>query len=132
MATIDSLQGDAAIVATYIDDRIELSGNGSDARVLALAVFDAQPGATSLSSTASPPARALRVGSRQRRPAGPGDWSLPTPDSAAVDTAFVSGLLSHTRREMPQPITDLPQGITDVRMFRVWITGGIRNLTLAR
>jgi hypothetical protein len=43
----------------------------------------------------------------------------------------VRTLLADVRR-VPEPsLEPAPPGVTDLRMFRVWITGGANNLLLA-
>jgi hypothetical protein len=41
-------------------------------------------------------------------------------------------MLSHTRGEMPAPLNALPAGVTDVRLFRVWVSNGLNNIILNR
>lgn len=127
--TIAGLNGDVAILASHIDDRIAVSGRGSDARVLALAVFDEQT-PPYFFNTADPPAKALLINSRHKRPAGLGSWSIATADMGPADNALVIRLLAHTRGEMPGPLADLAAGVTDLRMFRVWLANGQVNLAL--
>jgi hypothetical protein len=57
--------------------------------------------------------------------------SAATTNIGVADTAFIRDMLSHTRRENPAPLSGLPAGITDVRLFRVWVTSGLNNIRLA-
>ena len=36
---------------------------------------------------------------------------------------FLREMLATIRTQKPQPITDLPDGVTDLRFYRVWMSG---------
>jgi hypothetical protein len=127
---LEGLKGRVAILAADIDDRIVVSGNGSEARVLGLGLLGERASATYFTTAAAPPARTLLLSSRQRGAGGRGNRSVPTPDAGAVDPEFVRELLAQTRGEMPEPLTSLPVGVTDFRLFRVWVANGLRNIIL--
>ena len=127
---INGLNGSATILGAHIDDRIVVSGDGANARVLALGVVAERNASNYFLHRAMPPARAFLLNSRQRRVGGPGNRSVPTANSDGVDAAFIRAQLAQTRGEMPAPLTDLPAGVSDFRVFRVWVSGGLANLTL--
>ena len=126
---IVNLIGRAAIVASNVDDRIALTGKGGAAQVLGLAIFALQDSPRYLVNDTSPRAPAALINSRH---SPKGNRSIATPNIGAVDPAFIELLMKHTRAESPSPPTPLAAGITDVRMFRVWVTGGLNNITLTR
>jgi hypothetical protein len=39
-------------------------------------------------------------------------------------------MLSQTRLERAGPLRALPAGVTDLRIFRVWVTNGLNDVTL--
>jgi hypothetical protein len=123
---IHNLNGRVAILSTDMDDRIEVSGNGRDARVLALGVI-AERRTPDYFVVNAEGARAVLLNSRQLSWL-PGSRTSPTPDSGVVDRAFVGDMLAHTRAEMPGRIEPLPAGITDVRLYRVWVSNGRNNI----
>jgi hypothetical protein len=125
--TITDLKGRAAVIATHLDDRIVITGSGHAAEVLGLAIFDQARGAGYFVNGSTPAAPAILVNSRHR--AQTGDRSVATPNVGTVDAALLEKLLSHTRGEMPGLLRTLPRGVTDVRMFRVWVVNGINNVT---
>lgn len=127
---IISLNGTVAIVASHLDDRITVSGNGSSANVLAVGIFDEQPSADYFLNSTSPLARALRINSRHRATL-PGNRSVPSLNLGEADPLFIKAMLDHTRREHPETLSALPAGTTDVRMFRVWVTNGRNNIMLS-
>jgi len=78
------------------------------------------------------PARALMMTARQRSKAGGliPRGTMPLPDVGHYDADFVRSMLRDTR-SIPAPSLDpAPPGATDIRMFRVWITGSANNLIL--
>jgi hypothetical protein len=126
---IMNLDGQAAILSTHFDDRIEISGNGGRASVLALGVMVEQKSSDYFKNAASPPAAAALLNSRQVSLL-PGTRSTPTANWGSAGADFIRNMLSHTRGEMPAALSALPPGITDVRLFRVWVANGRNNITL--
>ena len=128
---IRNLNGRVAMISTDFDDRIEISGNGRDARVLGLGLLAERKSTDYFVQTASPGARAALVNSRHLSRL-PGNRSTATPDTGPADPAFIREMLAHTRAEMPARLQALPAGVTDVRLFRVWVANGINNVRLDR
>ena len=126
---IQNLKGRVTILTTDIDDRIGISGDGSQAMVLGLGVFAAQRASGYFVNAASPPARAALLNSRHLALL-PGIRSTATANNGSADAAFIRTMLSHARGERPQPLEALPDEVTDVRLFRVWVTHGLNNITL--
>ena len=126
---VTNLIGRAAIVASHVDDRIVVSGNGSAAQVLALAIFAQQGAAGYVVNDTTPGAQVALVNSRHGAKA---NRSSATPNLGTADATFIDALLQHTRTTMPGALVPLPPGVTDVRMFRVWVTNGVNNITLTR
>jgi hypothetical protein len=126
---ISRLNGRFTILSTHIDDRIVISGDGSRANVLALGIFAEQKSGSYFVKAAQPAARAMLVNARHLS-SFPGNRSTSTPDAGAGDPSFITSLLGHTRGEHPAMLRVLPAGVTDVRMFRVWVTNGISNILL--
>src|SRR6185436_13092019 len=112
-----------------IDDRISISGDGSKAMVLGLGVYAEQRSSNYFLNAASPPAQAALVNSRQLSNF-PGTRSASTANVGSADPAFLRRMLSHARRELPRPLAALPDGVTDVRLFRVWVSNGMNNIML--
>jgi Pectate lyase superfamily protein len=127
---ITNLHGRTAILSTHLDDRITIQGNGSRASVLVMGVFAEQKTSDYFLNASSPAARAMLVNSRHVATTLANNRSVPTKDEGGSDPAFVESMLSHTRRERAEPLRALPAGVTDVRMFRVWVSNGLNNVTL--
>ena len=127
---ISDLDGTVSILATHIDDRIVISGNGRNAKVLGMAIFCEQGFADCFLNTASPKADVILLSSRQISRL-PGNRSIGATDVGTVDPEFIRTMLGHARGELPAVLESLPAGTTDARMFRVWVTGGLNNVTLS-
>jgi len=126
---ISDLDGTAALAAVHLDDRVVVAGSGRLARVLGLGLFDEQPSPAYVVNAAVPPAIAMLAGSRHRFPGTRGgNHSTPTPDLGRLDPILVDSLLAHTRQAAAAPLSTLPPSVTDLRLFRVWVAGGIVNL----
>jgi len=126
---IVNLNGRVAILTSQVDDRIEISGDGTRASVLALGMMVEQKSSDYFSNKASPPAHASLMNSRQISIL-PGNRSGPTANTGSADPSFIKTMLSHTRGERPGVLNALPTGVTDLRLFRVWVTDGINNIML--
>ncbi len=126
---IRDLVGRVSIVNADIDDRIAVIGDGSQAMVLALGAVREQRSAQYFENTTSPPARAMLLNSRHLS-TRPGVRTEATANVGTADPAFIREMLRQTRKEMPQPLHALPAGVTDFRMFRVWVTNGLNNVVV--
>jgi hypothetical protein len=126
------LNGRVAVVASHLDDRIGISGDGAGARVLGLGIFDEQESTAYLQNGASPAASAGLVNSRHKASGRRGNPSVPTPDVGVSTPAFITALLDHARSEMPHRATPQSSRTSDVHLIRVWIANGRHNLTIAR
>jgi hypothetical protein len=126
---IEDLQGKVSILNVGSDDRIVVSGLGSNAEVLGLGYV----GNTVIPyffSVANPAATAGLVLSRQVTNSIPGVRTIPTHDQGITDPTFVKSMLAQTRMAVQQPIAALANGATDLRFYRVWVTGGINGIHL--
>ena len=126
---IINLAGRATILSTDLDDRIAISGNGARASVLCLGVMAERKSSNYLLNSASPPAQAVLLNSRQISIL-PGIRSAATANVGLADAELIRKMLSHTRGETPVPLNALPAGVTDARLFRVWVSNGLNNVVL--
>jgi hypothetical protein len=129
MFLLTDLDGRVAILSMDFDDRIVIAGNGGRSEVLGLGVLLERQSSEYFANIASPPARAVLANSRQLS-SMPGNRSGPTRNVGNTEAPFIERMLSHARAEHAGPLTALPDGVTDARLFRVWVTGGINNVVL--
>jgi Pectate lyase superfamily protein len=128
---IVNLTGAVTLLTADIDDRIAISGNGQAARFLGVALWCKRQLADCFLNTASPAARTVVLNSRQSTAIG--IRSVSAADIGDEDeSAFIRTMLEPTRRESAAVPHSLPPGITDVRLFRVWVANGRNNLTVTR
>ncbi|PYR28226.1 MAG: hypothetical protein DMF98_03600 [Acidobacteria bacterium] len=126
---IANLIGRVTILTTHIDDRVTIRGNGSRANVLAMGVFAEQKASSYFLNAASPPAHAVLANSRQLATVW-GNRSTATKDEGEIDPVFIEDMLNQARRERAGPLSALSAGVTDVRMFRVWVANGLNDVIL--
>jgi hypothetical protein len=126
---ITNLNGRVTILSAHIDDRIVIQGNGSNANVLAMGVFAEQKESNYFQNAATPAAHAVLANSRHLATTW-GNRSTPSNDHGRIEPWFIESMLNQTRRERAEPLRALPAGVTDLRMFRVWVSNGLNNVTL--
>src|SRR5437667_7814340 len=126
---IINLAGRATIMSTDLAGRIAISGNGARASVFGLGVMTERKSSNYLLNSASPPAQAGLLNARQISIL-PGIRSAATTNVGLADAELIRKMLSHTRGETPVPLNALPAGVTDARLFRVWVSNGLNNVVL--
>jgi hypothetical protein len=52
----------------------------------------------------------------------PGGGATRIPNVGQADAVFIRNMIQHTRMEKPQPLSPIPEGTTDVRLFRVLVS----------
>ena len=84
-------------------------------------------------NSSAAPARVLMAATRQRAKAGGliPRGTVPVPDVGSMDVDFVRTMLRDARSVPAPSLEAVPAGATDLRLFRVWITGGANNLVLS-
>ena len=122
---IDGFRGRASFLGCIFTDvsntpgavpGLVVRGESPDAKVLALGVN----GNGEYFASESAKARAARLlGVRYTK----GGGAEPVADIGPWDDAFVREMLDQTRGARPQPLTPAPDAATDVRFFRVIVTG---------
>jgi hypothetical protein len=131
--TVTNLNGRVSILATHIDDRIAIRGNGALANVLGLGTLREYQESSYVEDTTAPPATVLMASGRQRTKIqgrfNPG--TLAVRDMGTVDPGFVRTMLADARAVvLPMPLTALPDGVSDVRMFRVTAGNGLNSIVI--
>jgi len=94
-----------------------VSGQGAQTKLLALGVH----GNGEYFANQSPRAKAARLLSVQYIPGG---GAKPIEDVGQWDEGFILEMLEQTRGARPQPLGPVPPGATDVRIYRVMVSGG--------
>jgi hypothetical protein len=94
-------------------------GGGKETKMLALGLIMRQM--PLLFEQASPDAKIAVVNSRLFRENGTGTDSLP--DVGKADPAFLREMLATLRTELPKPLTEIKDGVTDLRFYRIMVNG---------
>src|SRR5262249_34364057 len=109
-----------------------ISGDGTNAKVLGLAVLRDQPAPTGsyFYNNASPAATAGLLNSRQWTTLA-GRQTVPTPNQGTIDSTFVKSMIAQARGDHPPMLTPIANGVSDVRLYRVFAELGTSNIVLA-
>jgi hypothetical protein len=128
---IDAVDGRVAILLAHIDDGLAISGAGGNTKLVVIGGFAEQQSRDYVADTSSPPGRLTILGSRHLSWV-PGIRSAASENSGSADPVFIRMMLAQTRGEHPVTLSPLGDGISDVRMFRVWVSGGLNNIAVTR
>ena len=100
-----------------------VSGEGAQTEMLALGVH----GNGEYFANQSPHAKAARLVSVQYTAGG---GAKPIEDVGEWDDEFILEMLEQTRGARPQPLGPVPPGATDVRFYRVMVSGGRHSVVV--
>src|SRR5262249_47078521 len=129
---LSNLNGKVTLLNPAIGNSTVISGDGTNAQVLGLAVLRAQPAPTDsyFYNNASPAATAGLLNSRQWTTL-PNLQSVPTPNQGTIDTTFVTSMIAQARGDHAPMLTPIANGVSDVRLFRVNAGSGTNSILLA-
>src|SRR5262249_15036175 len=126
---INNFKGNATFINDYTTGNWAVSGDGTQARVLGVGLNEATPTTTYFSNNASPAATVGLLQSMNQTTSGIAE---PTPNIGTLDDTFVKDMFAQTRDEEPRMLTALPAGVTDLRLFRVYVANsGTNNLVFS-
>src|SRR5262249_39950391 len=126
---INNFKGNATFINDYTTGNWAVSGDGTQARVLGVGLNEATPTTTYFSNNASPAATVGLLQSMNQTTSGIAE---PTPNIGTLDDTFVKDMFAQTRGEEPRMLTALPAGVTDLRLFRVYVgNSGTNNLVFS-
>ncbi len=120
----EDFKGVAALLNVNIGTNLTLSGDGSQTRLLGML-----HGSENAVVNRSRDAKVLLLGGSQTLPGGSASV---IPNQGIAEPAFVLKMLEQLRTERPHPLATLPGGITDVRFYRVTVSGGQTSVHLTR
>lgn len=130
---IDSTASRFNLLTTLFDDRVVVVGTQGTADILELSSLRGDGAMPGFTNSSSAPATAVSLQMRHRVSSGglvPRN-SMPTPNSEAPDPTFLRTMLSEVRH-LPRPALEaVPEGASDVRLFRVTAEGSRVNLHLS-
>src|SRR5262249_2982870 len=129
---LSNLNGKVTLLNPDIGNSTVISGNGTNAQVLGLAVLRDQPAPTGsyFYNNASPAATAGLLNSRQWTTL-PDQQTVPTPNQGTIDSTFVTSMIAQARGDHAPMLTPIANGVSDVRLYRVYALLGTNNILLA-
>jgi len=125
---IAGLQGSVTLTNDSIDDRIGVTGESSRGQLLGLGLTRESRTSPFLTNS---DARAVMLNNRQRaeRQGLFSSGMLPVPNIGDVKLDFLRVMLERTRASvLPAPFADVPDGATDLALFRVLVDNGKQNV----
>lgn len=126
---VAGLSGTVAVLTAEPSDRLIISGDGSQTQVLESSgdayclVVDPY-----FVDQSAPAAVSGLLLNRECTTTTPGSGSIPTANVGSSDPAFVRAALAQTRSAHQAPLTPVPAGATDLRLYRVMLSRGVNNI----
>lgn len=138
--SISNFSGKATFINNYFQDRMAISGNGSETKFLGLGtVFGDNSLAVGSSTTSyienttSPAGDIRSFNSRSdNNPnlATPRSGSYSVNNIGTTDSTYIATMIATLRSTHAQVLTSLASGVTDVRFYRVWLYKGLTGLDI--
>jgi len=128
---VADLKGTVTLLVDGIDDRIAVSGQSAGGRVLAVGLM--RPYRTSAFVTNNSDARTVMLNSRQRveRQGFLAPATTALTDIGEPNPAFIRDLLARSRSTvLPSRASDVPEGATDLALYRVLVDNGREDLVV--
>jgi hypothetical protein len=130
--SISNLIGKVSILTGQPQDRTVVSGNGSQAQVLQAGGSASCPVVSPyFIDNTSPAGISSLLIHRECTTTVPGTGSIPTANRGSSDPTWIGSMLSQTRAAHQAPLTTLPAGVTDLRLYRVSTNRGINGIHLS-
>ena len=137
---IANLSGKVALINNWFQDRVTISGNGSETKVLGLGTvfgdntLPVGPATnTYIENTTSPAGDIRSFNTRSYNDpnsVNPKYGSFQVNNTGIVDSTFIATLLQQLRNIHAQVLTSLPSGVSDVRFYRVWLYKGLTGIDI--
>jgi hypothetical protein len=124
-----NFQGAAALANLNTWGNIDITGNGSGARVLGLGLVG--PSQAFFINNSSPAATTEFLNGMKAVPITGGVSTSELPEVPLTpNTSFLTATLNQLRTEQPTLLAPLPSGVTDVRFYRVFVESAINGIHL--
>lgn len=125
-----NFSGKAVFIASNFNDRFAISGNGSLARLLTIGLMTEDY--PFVADTTSPKANIKMLLSRTRNHPSVLNrtGSNKVADMGAFDQRFIADMIGDMLKVQPVSLNALPDGVSDIRFYRVMSTGGTKGLDI--
>ncbi|MEJ7823680.1 MAG: glycosyl hydrolase family 28-related protein, partial [Chitinophagaceae bacterium] len=137
--SITNLAGKASLINSYFEDRVTISGNGVQTKVLGLGTLFGNNSLPETSNTnyienTTSPAGDIRsfISRSFKNPnlTNPKYGSFAVNNIGTIDSAFIATMLEQLRNEHSQVLTPNSDGITDIRLYRVWLQKTLKGIDI--
>jgi hypothetical protein len=127
--TFNDFTGVAALMNLAIssNNAISITGDSTGAELLALSLVGANP---AINDTSSPGATSALLNSQQNSYPPPGQGSGQVSDQGTTDESFLRSTLDHFRTEHSSIPVRRTNGVTDVRIYRVYVVNASTGIIL--
>jgi hypothetical protein len=126
--SLNNFQGMAALVNLNTNGDIAITGNGGTAQVLGLGLVG--PSAQFFTNGSSPAATTEFLNGRTTADAPTGVATSLLSEQEPVGAAFLTTMLDQARKQQPTLLSPLPSGVTDPRLYRVFVKVAIVGIHL--
>jgi hypothetical protein len=130
--SVNNFNGNLTFIGNSIAQKVVVTGNGSKTNILSMG--NGTGNKQYLSDSTSPAATIKSVSNRVLDPhqTMSSGGSYPAKDIGKVDEPYLEKMLKQTRNVHYEELTSLPADITDLRLWRVTITGALNGLRLIK
>ena len=126
--TFNNFHGMAVLLNLNMSCNVDISGNGSAAKVAAIGLVSAER--YFFTNEANPAAEIELLNGRMSASPPAGSGTSETPEQGVLDASFLTSALEQIRVERPTLLLSLPTGVTDVRVYRVFVDSAINGIHL--
>jgi Pectate lyase superfamily protein len=127
---IANLVGKVSLLGSSTGGNVVISGNGSQAQVLGAGLFEETADADNYFLNNAAATAGLLQSRVVTSDASLQSRTIPVANQGTIDSAFVNSMLAQTRAATEQPLTALPDGVSDLRLYRVWAISATHNIRL--
>ncbi|MGB8363054.1 MAG: glycosyl hydrolase family 28-related protein [Rhizomicrobium sp.] len=120
--------GTAALLNLNMSCNVEISGDGSGAKVAAIGLVSAER--NFFANESSPASQSEFLNGQTTASPPPGSGSSEIAELGTLDAPFLTAALNQVRTEQPTLLSPLPKGVTDVRFYRVFVDSAINGIHL--
>jgi hypothetical protein len=125
---LNNLQGTVALANLQTDSNINMTGTGTSGNVLGLGLVGVL--GTFFNNTSSPAVTTEFLNGQTTFSPPSGQGSSQLAEQGCCNTSFLTTTLAQLRSSQPTVPSSLASGITDVRLYRVFVTNAINGIHL--
>ncbi len=129
--SFDNFHGTAALANLSMTCNATISGDGSGGNVLGLGLTIINNNSFVNTSIPSVESEFLNGLTSSTTPPVPGPNTSEVPEQGMVSEPFLATTLNQLRTELPSLLSPLPSGVTDVRLYRVFVDSALTGIHIS-